>query len=261
MLIEQTYRVKTEKEIDLIRRAERAAVAAVEAGFDAVDIGVSEYEFALATEHALRSHGEIELAGASIISGGPRTATGSGLPAHDDAYVMKSGDWALFDICPSYAGYAGDISRMIVAGSLDDLDIGLRDMYETTRRMNEEVIKAVKPGITPLALNELAGKVAHEAGFGENKIGLLGHSLGIDIHDPPDYYYDNEPLEENMCITVEPCLLMPGVAGTRVEDVVRVTRDGCEVLSADCSKELRDTSSRTDGPRFERGQVTTPAQS
>jgi Xaa-Pro aminopeptidase len=259
MLIEQSYRVKTEKEIELIRRAEQAAVAAVQAGFAAVDVGVSEYEFALATEHALREHGEIELAGASIISGGPRTATGSGLPAHDDAYVMQSGDWALFDICPSYAGYAGDISRMIVAGSLDDLDPELRDMYETTRRMNEEVIKAIKPGVTPLSLNQLAEQIARDAGFGENKIGLLGHSLGLDIHDPPDYYYDNEPLEENMCITVEPCLLMPGRAGTRVEDVVRVTRDGCEVLSAECSKELQDTSSRTAGGRFERAQAATPA--
>jgi Xaa-Pro aminopeptidase len=247
MLIEETYRIKTPKEIELIRKAEQAAVAAVEAGFDAVDVGASEYEFALAAEHALRQHGEIELAGASIISGGPRTATGSGLPAHDDAYVMKSGDWALFDICPSYAGYAGDISRMIVAGSLDDLDPKLRDMYETTKRMNEEVIKAIKPGVTPLELNELAEGVARDGGFAENKIGLLGHSLGVDIHDPPDYYYDREPLEENMCITVEPCLLMRGVAGTRVEDVVRVTADGCEVLSAASPKELTDTSSRSNG--------------
>ena len=260
MLIEQTYRIKSDKEIELIRKAEQAAVAAVQAGCDAVDVGVSEYEFALAAEHALRQHGEIELAGASIISGGPRTATGSGLPSHDEAYVMKSGDWALFDICPSYAGYAGDISRMIVAGNLDDLDPKLRDMYETTKRMNEEVIKAIKPGVTPLALNQLAEEIARDAGFEQNKIGLLGHSLGVDIHDPPDYYYDREPLEPNMCITVEPCLLMPGVAGTRVEDVVRVTPDGCEVLSADSPKELTDTGSCGAGVGGERPTASIPAQ-
>jgi Xaa-Pro aminopeptidase len=240
-LIEQVYRVKTPKEIELIRKAEDAAIAAVKAGFDAVGVGVPEYDFALAAEHALRLHGEIELAGASIISGGPNTGTGSSIPSHDDSYVMKSGDWALFDICPSYEGYAGDISRMIVAGDLDDLDPKLRDMYDTTRRMNEEVIAAIKPGVIPRNLNERAQEIADEAGFGENKIGLLGHSLGPDIHDPPDYYYDDQPLEENMCITVEPCLLMPGVAGTRVEDVVLVTPDGCEVLSADLPKELQAT--------------------
>lgn len=244
MLIEKTYRVKSEKEIELIRKAELAAVAAIEAGFDAVDVGATEYDFALAAEHAMRQHGELELAGGSIISGGPRTGTGSGLPARNDPYVMKNGDWALFDICPGYEGYAGDISRMIVAGDIADLDPKLRDMYDTTLRMNEEVIKAIKPGVTPLELNRLAEEIARDAGFGENKIGLLGHSLGIDIHDPPDYYYDDEPLEENVCITVEPCLLMPGVAGTRIEDVVRVTRDGCDVLTADSPKELTDTNSR-----------------
>jgi Xaa-Pro aminopeptidase len=44
-----------------------------------------------------------------------------------------------------------------------------------------------------------------------------------------------------MTITVEPCLLMPGVAGTRIEDTVLVTADGCEVLSEECPKQLTAT--------------------
>lgn len=240
-LIEQVYKIKSPEEIERIRRAERAAVAGVEAGFEAVGVGVKEYEFAFAAETAMRRHGDLELAGSSIVSGGPNTATGSSLPFQSESYTMKSGDWALFDICPSYDGYAGDISRMIVAGSLSDLDPKLRDMYETTRAMNEAVIEQIRPGVRPRELNELAQKIADEKGFGQNKIGLLGHSLGLDMHDPPDYYYDDSPLEEGMCITVEPCLLAPGVAGTRVEDLVLVTADGCEVLSGDCPKELGAT--------------------
>jgi Xaa-Pro aminopeptidase len=240
-LIEHVYKVKSAEEISFIRKAEEAAVKAIEAGFNAVGVGVREYDFALAAEHAMRQYGDLELSGNSIISGGPNTATGSSAPTQLDSYVMKSGDWALFDICPSYNGYAGDISRMIVAGDMDDLDSSLLDMYNTTLRMNEEVIEAIRPGVTPLALNQLAQRIADDAGFGKNKIGLLGHSLGQDIHDPPDYYFDAEPLEENMCITVEPCLLKPGVAGTRVEDVVLVTANGCEVLTAKAPKELRAT--------------------
>jgi Xaa-Pro aminopeptidase len=189
----------------------------------------------------MRVHGELEGAANNVIGGGPSTATGTCFPTQSDSYRMKSGDWALFDITPSYEDYAGDISRMIVAGRLNDLAPELRRMYDTTLRMNESVIEAIKPGVTPLQLNKLASEIADEAGFGDNKIGLLGHSLGIDIHDPPDYYYDDNPLEENMTITVEPCLLMPGVAGARVEDAVLVTADGCEVLSEACSKELTAT--------------------
>ncbi len=237
-LIEQVYRVKSPREIELIRKAEDAAVKSVKEGLDAVVVGASEYDFALATEYALRKYGDLELASSSIISGGANTATGSSIPTRNSAYVMKSGDWALFDICPAYEGYAGDISRMVVAGSLDNLDPHLRRMYDTTLKMNEKVIEAARPGVTPWELNQLAISIAEEDGFGSEKIGLLGHSLGIDMHDPPDYYYDDSPLEENMCITVEPCLLIPGVAGARVEDVLLITRDGCEVLSAASPKEL-----------------------
>ena len=147
----------------------------------------------------------------------------------------------MFDICPSYQGYAGDICRMVVAGSMSDLDPDLKKLYDATLAMNEAVIAMIRPGVTPLEMNQVAYEVADAHGVAKYKIPLLGHSLGLDIHDPPDYYYDGSPLEESMTITVEPCLLVPGVAGTRVEDVVLVTADGCEVLSAAAPKDLRAT--------------------
>jgi Xaa-Pro aminopeptidase len=189
----------------------------------------------------MRLHGELEGSANNVICGGPNTATGSSFPTQTSSYVMESGDWAMFDITPAYEDYAGDISRMVVAGSLSDLDPKLKRMYDTTLAMNEAVIDAIRPGITPLQMNKISAEVAEKGGFANERIELLGHSLGIDIHDPPDYYYDDNPLEENMTITVEPCLLMEGVAGTRIEDTVLVTADGCEVLSADSPKELTAT--------------------
>ena len=240
-LVEETYKVKSPKEIELTRKAEDVAVKAVAAGIAAVDVGVREYDFALAAENEMRKYGELETAGSSIIMGGPVTASGSGLPMQDGSYVMKSGDWALFDCCPSYAGYAADICRMTVAGKLSDLNPRLRKMYDVTLRINEEVIDRVKPGVLPRDLNAFATEMADREGFGDHKIDLLGHSIGPDMHDPPDYYYDDQPLEENMTITIEPCLLEPGLGGCRVEDVLLVTGDGCEVLTAAAPKELRGT--------------------
>ena len=244
MLIEDTYRVKGADEIAMIRAAETIGVHAVMAGCESVHVGAAEHEFAMVAESVMREEGDLELAASSIVAGGGvNTSKASGLPTHGSSYVMKSGDWAMFDICPSYQGYAGDICRMVVAGSMSDLDPDLKKLYDATLAMNEAVIAMIRPGVTPLEMNQVAYEVADAHGVAKYKIPLLGHSLGLDIHDPPDYYYDGSPLEESMTITVEPCLLVPGVAGTRVEDVVLVTADGCEVLSAAAPKELRATGS------------------
>jgi Xaa-Pro aminopeptidase len=240
-LIEDTYKVKTPAEIELIRKAQKVAIKGVEGGTEAVGVGVREYDFAVAAENAMRLHGELEGSANNVIGGGPNTATGTCFPTQQNSYVMKSGDLALFDLTPSYDDYAGDISRTVVAGSLADLDPRLKAIYETAQRTIESVIEAIRPGVTPLELTNLAIEIAEAAGHGEYRSGLLGHSMGIDIHDPPDYYYDPNPLVENMTITVEPFLGIPGLGGVRIEDTVLVTPDGCEVLSAECSRELRAT--------------------
>lgn len=240
-LIQELYRVKSKAELELMRKAAEVAIKGMEAGFGAVRVGASEFEFALVAEHALRKHGELELAAVTVIAGGPNTATGTSSPTQTRSHIMRSGDWALFDLTPSFAGYSSDMARMVVAGRLADLDSGLRKMYEATREMNERVISSIRPGVTPKQLNEIAATTADEQGFGDRRSSLTGHGLGMDVHEMPDYHYDNTPLEENVCLTVEPSLIQPGVAATRIEDVVVVTRDGCDVLTGGFSRELRGT--------------------
>jgi Xaa-Pro aminopeptidase len=238
-LIEHTYKVKTETELARIRRAEEIGVRALEAAFDAVRVGATEHEVALAADYAMRKDGDLELAGGMVVAAGPNTAIGSGLPTKTDAHTLQRGDWIMLDICPRYEGYAGDICRMFVAGDLDDVDPFRVELYGATVTIVEEVVKAVKPGVLPRELNELAQSVADELGVGQYKTTTLGHGLGIDLHDVPDFRWDPWPLEPGTCITIEPCLIVPGVTGTRVEELVAVTPDGCDVLSAGAPTELR----------------------
>lgn len=238
-LLSEVRRVKSAAEIAIMRRAAAVGVEAVSAALDQLRVGATEYEIILTCEHKMREGGELALAGESIGGCGPTTATGSSVPSSNPASnrSVQSGEWYMLDVTPRVDGYAADIARHRVAGDLARLDPRLRKLYDVTYLMSEEVRGAIKAGVTGRQLNDLAREVARQEGVEQYKIDLLGHGVGLDIHDVPDYYYDDTPWSAGEVCTVEPCLLMPGVGGTRIEDLVLVTDDGCEVLT-DMPREL-----------------------
>ncbi len=238
-LMSEVRRIKSESELEIMRRSAALAVEAVETSLDAVRVGANEYEVVLLCEEVMRRGGDIELAGGSISGCGPNTSTGSWVPSRTQSRAIEAGEWVMMDVCPRVDGYAGDISRHRVAGDVSDLDPRLKKMYDVTLLMSEEVRKAIKPGVTGRELNSLAEQIADGEGLLQNKIGLLGHGLGLDIHDIPDYYYDDSAISPGEVITVEPCLLLEGVGGVRIEDMVLVTDDGSETLTSAADRELR----------------------
>jgi len=59
-----------------------------------------------------------------------------------------------------------------------------------------------------------------------------GHGVGLDSHELPYLgAYSNGVLEEGNIVTVEPGLYYPNIGGVRIEDIVAVTKDGCENLT------------------------------
>lgn len=230
-LLSENRRVKSPAEIEIMRRAAALGDSAVESALDTVKVGGNEYDAMLLCEQLMREGGDAELGSQSIAGCGPNSASGSHLPSRSETRTIEAGEWVMLDVTPRIEGYCSDISRHRLAGDESDLDPSLKRLYDACLLMSQEVRKAVRPGISGLQLNRLAEEIADQEGVREYKIDLLGHGVGLDIHDVPDYYYDNTPLSAGEIITVEPCLLIPGVAGVRIEDCVLVTEDGSEVLT------------------------------
>jgi Xaa-Pro aminopeptidase len=70
------------------------------------------------------------------------------------------------------------------------------------------------------------------AGYGDHFGHGLGHGVGLAVHEKPGFGKSSSMiLEENMVVTIEPGIYLPGWGGVRLENMARVTADGCEVLN------------------------------
>ena len=77
-----------------------------------------------------------------------------------------------------------------------------------------------------------------ETGFNEFSGTGTGHGIGLEVHEKPLFSVDSEKiLLPNMVVTIEPGVYLKGIGGARVEDMLLITEEGCEVLSPS-TKEL-----------------------
>ena len=107
-----------------------------------------------------------------------------------------------------------------------------KEVFEIVLEANKRAINTVKPGVRFCDIDAAARDYIASKGYGEYFTHRTGHSIGIDVHDYGDVSAINKDVvEPGMIFSIEPGIYLPGEIGVRIEDLVLVTEDGCEVLN------------------------------
>ncbi len=225
--VEELRLIKDEEELALLRRAARLADLGFEFLVDFLRPGRAEREVSLELEFFLRRQGA-EAAGFDfIVASGPRGALPHGVASDR---MIQAGELVTVDYGCFVQGYTSDLTRTVAVGLVPER---WRDIYEVVRRAQEAGVAAVRPGRTGTEVDGEARAVIVEAGYGEAFGHGLGHGVGREIHEEPRLKQTSTSvLRPGMVVTVEPGIYLPGQGGVRIEDMVLVTAEGGERLTA-----------------------------
>jgi len=186
----------------------------------------TEKTFAATLDHMMRLNGAETYSFDTIIAFAENSAIVHATPT--DRKIKGKG-FLLVDFGAVYDGYHSDETVTLIIGEPDAKMIELYDLVYTAQK---RAIDAVKPGITAKELYDKAYGYLIEKGFGKYIQHSLGHHLGLDIHEYPKIFsFTDFTFEEGMVFTIEPGLYVPDFGGVRIEDMIRVTSTGCELLT------------------------------
>lgn len=225
-------KIKDAAECTAMRHSSAMNDQVVHTAISALRDGVQENELASLVNREFLSRGA-DCEGTQLVCFGPNGAD----PHHSgDNTVLKPGDSVIFDIFTPISRYWCDMTRTVFYKSVSEKQ---REVYELVRRANEAAEAAVRPGVHLSDLDNVARDIITQGGYGPYFTHRLGHGCGLDCHEPPDVSgVSHTPLEPGMVFSIEPGIYLPGEFGVRIEDLVLVIEDGCEVLNH-YSKELQ----------------------
>jgi Xaa-Pro aminopeptidase len=242
-ILEEERAVKSEYEIQCMKKTAQIAKKGIEAAAKFACPGVLESEIVGEIERACRIAGSQGFPHHTMVTSGKN-------PNHLNWWwycgkrKLKPRDPWLLDFGTMYNGYCCDISRPFTLGEASKKQ---KDVFQVLVQAQEAAQKTAREGVLASEVDKAAGEVMREV-WKEDWWGV-GHGVGLEVHEWPfigyqrildDEAYRDRRLEANMVISIEPAIYLPAVGDLQIEDQFRVTKTGCERLN-DIPKEIMES--------------------
>lgn len=225
-MVERLREIKDDEEVQRIRRTLGIAETAFLSSRRDIRQGVTEKQLADALESAMKSGGAAGPSFNTIVAAGERSA----LPhAPLTEKEMVRDGMVLIDWGASWQAYNSDLTRVLF---LNRISTQARKIYNIVLNAQKRAIDKIRGGVSAREVDLAARSYIEKKGYGSNFGHGLGHGIGLEVHESPRLNRSNRRLlKRGMVITVEPGIYVPHWGGVRIEDMVLVKEDGCEVIS------------------------------
>jgi Xaa-Pro aminopeptidase len=229
-ILETERAVKSEYEIDCMKKTAWIAKKGFEAAAAFIRPGVTESDVVSEVERVCREHGSQSFPHYTMVISGKDES-------HLDYWwncgrrVLESGDPISIDFGAMLNGYCSDLSRPFVIGKASARQ---QDVFKVLLEAHEAAAEAAKPGVYASEVDHAANRVMEKAWDIQDLWGI-GHGVGLEVHEWPfigyqhikdDEAYRDTLLEENMVISMEPAIFFHDTGDFQIEDQFVVTKNG-----------------------------------
>ncbi len=248
-IIYEMRMIKSDREIELLRRAGQLSAIGLCEAMRATRPGVMEYQLAASMQYHYMAGGARDNSYSPIVGGGKNAFYGH---YHANSSPLNDGDLLLVDSAPDYHYYTSDITRMWPVNGI--FTPAQRALYGFVTEYSKTLIAAIRPGRTCDEIEDEAVEIM-QSRLGEFDFATeshasgpqwmfdfrshLAHSVGMSVHD--GLSHKSGPLEPGMVFSVDPQMKIEADRlYLRVEDTGVVTEEGFDVFTKDVPYELEE---------------------
>jgi Xaa-Pro aminopeptidase len=225
-LVEKLRVIKDEDEIAKLRASVDLNEKVFEEVYSTIGPGQTEREIALVIESTMRRMGAQSPSFDTIVATGGNSALPHAVPGMK---AIETGQPVMIDMGLILDGYCSDMTRTFVIGEPDER---FQAIHRLVRRAQRAAIAAIRAGVAAAKVDAKARDIIAAAGYGQAFGHSLGHGVGLAVHEEPRLSSRNgKKLQTGMVVTVEPGIYIPEWGGVRLENMVVVREDGCELFN------------------------------